>query len=54
MCPVVNSIFDDVIRKILISVKIFLYILKTYKMVYIMITFRDFSISQLEIKVVGG
>ena len=48
-----NFMFDDVIRLILMPAKIVLYILKTYKMAHIIIKFRDFSFSQLEINVGG-
>ena len=48
-----NFMFDGVIRLILMPAKIVLYILKTYKMAHIIIKFRDFSFSQLEINVGG-
>ena len=43
-------LFDDIIRNILMSAKICLYILKAYIMVYIDTNFRDSSFSQLEVK----
>ena len=48
---VVESIFDDVITKMIISAKIFWYILKTYMMVHIITTWRDYSFSKTEVKV---
>ena len=46
--PVVKSIFDDMIRKMLILAQIILHILKTYMMLYIISKFRDSSFSQEE------
>ena len=46
----VKFIFDDVIRKLPISAKIFLYSLKTYVMVYVIRKFRHFRFSQSEDK----
>ena len=48
MLPAVESISDDIIRKMLILAKVFLYILKAY-MVYVFTTFRDSSFSQSEV-----
>ena len=51
MCPTEESIFDDAIRKLLMSAKIFLYILKVYMMVYIITKFCRSSLSQSKVKV---
>ena len=50
LCPVMDSIFDDVDRKILSQQKSFLHILKAYMMEYIITKFRDFSFFQSEIR----
>ena len=51
--PVVDSIFDDVIRKMVMPAKMFQYILKVYMMVYLITKFRDCSFSQSKDKVAG-
>ena len=51
--PVVESIFDEVFRKMLIPVKIFSDILKAYMMVYIITKFHESSFSQLEVQIGG-
>ena len=45
-----DSIFDDVDRKILSQQKSFLHILKAYMMEYIITKFRDFSFFESEIR----
>ena len=49
-----ESVFDEVIREMLMSAKFFLYIVKTCFMVYIITKFRYSSSSYSEIKVGGG
>ena len=48
MLPVVESISDEIIRKMLILAKFFIYILKAYVM-YVFTKFRDSSFSQSEV-----
>lgn len=47
-------IYDDAIRKMLLSATIFLYNLKAYMMVYTVTKFRDPSFSKSDIEVGEG
>ena len=49
-----QSIFDDVIRKMLMPAKIFQQVLQAYMMLYIITMFRVSGISQSKVKVGEG
>ena len=49
-----HPIFDDLIRKTLMSAIIFVYILKAYMVVYIAAKFHDSSFSQTHVNIKVG